>query len=76
MTLPTEEFTPEEPSGALVQWMEPGRTHLGPAGVSTAAAGAFALGIAAAFGALAVFRYLAPRREGLPPWSWRRGPLH
>ena len=76
MTLHTEEFTPEPPRGELVHWMEPGRTTLGTAGLSTAAAAAFALGVAAAFGALSVFKYLAPRREGLPPWSWRRGPLH
>lgn len=76
MTLPTEEFTPEQPSGDLVHWMEPGRLQLGAAGVSAAAVTAFALGVAAAFGALAAFRYLAPRREGLPPWRWRRGPLH
>jgi len=76
MTLPTEEFTPEAPSGELVHWMEPHRTALGPAGISTGALAAFALGVAAAFGALAAFRYLAPRREGLPPWKWRRGALH
>ena len=62
MTLPTEEYTPDAPSGELVHWMEPHRTGLGPAGIST--------------GALAAFRYLAPRREGLPPWKWRRGALH
>lgn len=76
MTLPTEDFAPEAPTGELVHWMEPGRMKLGAAGVSTAAVAAFALGIAAAFGALAAFRYLAPRREGLPPWKWRRGALH
>lgn len=76
MTLPTEEFTPETPSGELVHWMEPGRPQLGIAGVSTAAAAVFALGVVAAFGALAAFRWLAPRRDGLPPWKWRRGALH
>lgn len=76
MTLPTEDFTPERPRGELVHWMEPHRTGLGPAGVSTGVAAAFALGVAAAFGALAAYRYLAPRREGLPPWKWRRGALH
>lgn len=81
MTLPTDDvmaegYAPESPPGELVHWMEPGRGALGPAGLSTAAVAAFALGVAAAFGALAAFRYLAPRREGLPPWSWRRGPLH
>jgi len=56
--------------------MEPGPLRLGTAGVSAAAVAAFTLGVAAAFGALAAFRWLAPRREGLPPWKWRRGALH
>lgn len=76
MTLPTEDFAPDEPRGDLVQWMAPGPIRLGTAGASAAALAAFALGVAAAFGALAAFRYLAPRREGLPPWKWRRGALH
>lgn len=76
MSLPTEEFTPKTPSGDLVHWMQPGRTQLGVAGVSTAAVAVFALGVVAAFGALAALRWLAPRREGLPPWKWRRGALH
>jgi len=76
MTLPIEDFTPEEPRGDLVHWMEPGPLRLGAAGAATAAAVAFALGVAAAFGTLAAVRWLAPRREGLPPWKWRRGALH
>ena len=27
-------------------------------------------------GAFLLWRYMAPRREGLPPWRWGRGPLH
>jgi len=76
MTLPTEDFAPEEPPGDLVHWMEPGPLRFGSAGVSAAAVAAFALGVVTAFGALAAFRWLAPRREGLPPWKWRRGALH
>lgn len=76
MTLPIEELTPEAPSGELVHWMEPGQTRLQPRGVAVTAVAAFALGVVAAFGALAAFRWLAPRREGLPPWKWRRGPVH
>jgi hypothetical protein len=76
MTLPIEEFTPEAPSGELVHWMQPGHMRLEPPGVAVTAVAAFALGIAAAFGALAAFRWLAPRREGLPPWKWRRGSVH
>jgi len=76
MSLPIEDFAPDAPQGELVHWMEPGRLQLGAAGASTAAAAAFALGVAAAFGMLAAFRWVAPRREGLPPWKWRRGALH
>lgn len=72
MTLPVEEFVPEEPAGELVHWMEPGRLQVGPVGLAAVAVTAFALGLVA----LAAFEYLAPRREGLPPWRWRRGPLH
>lgn len=76
MTLPTEEFTPETPSGEIVHWMEPAHLRMGTAGVSATAVTAFALGIAAAFGVMAALRWIAPRRDGLPPWKWRRGALH
>lgn len=76
MTLYIEEIGPEEPSGELVHWMEPGRMQLGAAGVSASVLAAFALGAAAAVGVLAALRWLSPRREGLPPWKWGRGPLH
>lgn len=61
MTLPTEEFDSETPAAELVHWMEPGPLRLGSAGVSTAAAGAFVLGVVAAFGALAAYRYRGAR---------------
>jgi hypothetical protein len=73
MTLETEdlaEATP--PAGELVHWMEPGELRVGAAGL----AAAFALGAVAAVGAVMALRWLAPRREGLPPWKWRRGPVH
>jgi hypothetical protein len=74
MSLETEglvqDTTPED--GELVHWMEPGRLQVGAAGV----AAAFAIGAAAALGALLAFRWIAPRREGLPPWKWARGPIH
>ena len=76
MTLPIEEFTPEAPSGELVHWMDPGPVRLEAPGVVVTAVAAFALGLGAAFGAMAAYRWLAPRREGLPPWKWRRGPVH
>jgi hypothetical protein len=64
------------PDGELVHWMARGPIRLGSAGVAATALAAFALGVAAAFGALAAYRYLEPRRDALPPWRWRRGPLH
>ena len=76
MTLSTEEFVPEAPSAELVHWMEPGPVRLEPPGVAVAALAAFAMGVAAAFAALAAYRWLEPRREGLPPWKWRRGSVH
>lgn len=76
MSLPTEELTQEQPSGELVHWMTPGRTTLGTVRLPATALAGFVAGIAVALGALAAVRWLAPRREGLPPWKWRRGALH
>ncbi len=79
---PLEEIGLEEamatpPSdGELVHWMARGPMRLGASGVAATAAAAFALGIAAAFAALAAYRYLEPRRDALPPWRWARGRLH
>jgi hypothetical protein len=72
MTLPVEEHAPETPRAALVHWMEPGHTRLEPPGIAVTAVTAFALGVAVAF----ALHWLAPRREGLPPWKWRRGQVH
>jgi hypothetical protein len=76
MTQPIEEFTPEAPSGELVHWMTRGHARLEPPGIAVTAVAAFTLGVAAAVGTLAALRWLAPRREGLPPWKWGRGPVH
>ena len=76
MSLPTDEILPEEPNGEIVHWMEPGPARAGVGGVPAAAATAFLIGVAATVGGFLLWRYLAPRREGLPPWRWGRGPLH
>lgn len=76
MTLPAEELVPEAPRGELVHWMEPGPVRLEPPALALTAAAAFAVGVATAFAALATWRWIEPRREGLPPWKWRRGPVH
>ena len=76
MSLSTDELLPEEPNGEIVHWMDSGPMRVGPGGVSATAATAFAAGVAAAVGGYFLWRYLAPRREGLPPWRWGRGPLH
>jgi len=54
----------EQPSaeGELVHWMEPKPIRVGPAGVSAAAAGAFALGVTATVVALALLHWLGPQR--------------
>jgi hypothetical protein len=46
----------DAPKGELVHWMEPRPLAFGPAGVSLAVAGAFALGLATALIALSVSR--------------------
>ena len=56
------------PQAELVHWMGPDRMQLAPAGLAATTLAAVALGIAA----VAAFRYLAPRHEGLPPWRARR----
>lgn len=72
MTLSTEDHIAEPPQvatqGELVHWMGPDRMQLAPVGIAATAVAAVACGLAA----VAAFRYLAPRREGLPPWRSRR----
>jgi len=74
MSLETEglvqDTTPAD--GELIHWMAPGRMVIGPAGITAA----LALGAAAALGVYLACRWIAPRREGLPPWKWARGPVH
>jgi hypothetical protein len=74
MTLEAETFPPvtKPDDGELVHWMEPGELRVGAVGLATA----FALGAAVALGVTMAWRWLAPRREGLPPWKWGRGPVH
>ncbi|THD58603.1 hypothetical protein [Phenylobacterium sp.] len=50
-------------NGGLVHWMAPKPLSLGPAGVSAAALGGFALGVAATLAALALAGWLGPERE-------------
>jgi hypothetical protein len=76
MTLPTEEFAPEEQSGELVHWMAPGSLSVGAAGVIALTVAAFALGVAATLSATAAGHWIGLRREGLPPWKWTRGAVH
>jgi hypothetical protein len=76
MTLAEDDNLPPEPSGEVVHWMEPGPLRLGSRDVPVATLAAFALGLATAVAGFALYRYLAPRREGLPPWRWGRGTTH
>jgi hypothetical protein len=66
-----DEVLPPELNGELVHWMQPRPLTLGAAGVSLAAAGAFAAGVAATLAVLGVMRWLAPRREE-PARGWGR----
>ena len=62
-----DDVLPEEPNGELVQWMEPRPLTFGPAGLSLAVAGAFALGLATAMLAIGAARMVGPeRRMSLP----------
>ncbi len=56
------------PEGELVHWMEPKPLRVGPAGVSAAAAGAFALGVVAT----ALTHWLGPERVVELPRRGRR----
>ncbi|MCR5874467.1 hypothetical protein LRS10_09965 [Phenylobacterium sp. J426] len=76
MSLPHDEILPEEPTGEIVHWMDAGHQRGLPGGVPAAATTAFLVGVAATLGGFLLWRYLAPRREALPPWRWGRGPLH
>jgi hypothetical protein len=57
-----DEVLPEEPNGELVHWMEPRPLTFGPAGLSLAVAGAFALGLATALIAVGLTRMSGPER--------------
>lgn len=69
-----DDVLPEEPTGELVHWMDAGPSRF----ISTplTASAAFTLGVAAGVGGLLLWQYLAPRRDALPPWRWRRGSIH
>lgn len=67
-----DDVLPSEPNGEVVHWMAPRPMSVGPAGVSMAAAGAFALGAVAAVAVLAVMHWLGPERKIEAP-RFRRG---
>jgi hypothetical protein len=69
-----DDVLPEEPTGELVHWMDAGLYRL--ASPKLTAGAAFAIGVAAGVGGYLLWRYLAPRRDALPPWRWRRGSIH
>ena len=61
-----DEVLPEEPNGELVQWMQPRPMSFGASAIALAAAGGFALGLAAALAVVALTR-LAGADEGADP---------
>jgi hypothetical protein len=56
-----EELRPDD--GELVHWMEPKTLALGPAGISAAAVGGFALGALVTLAALALMHLVGPERD-------------
>jgi len=69
-----DEVLPHESNGEVVHWMAPKPLSIGAAGISAAAAGAFALGAVTTLAVLAAMRWLGPQREvELPSRPWRRG---
>jgi hypothetical protein len=57
-----EDLGQPAPDGEIVHWMEPKPLTVGPAGVSAAAAGAFALGVGVTLAVLALTHWLGPER--------------
>jgi hypothetical protein len=66
-----DDVGPVEPTGEVVHWMAPKPLSLGPAGISAAAAGAFALGAVTAVAVLALMHLLGPERQIEPARRWR-----
>jgi len=66
-----DDVGPVESNGELIHWMQPKPLSVGPAGISAAAIGAFALGAAVTLGVLAVMQLLGPEREIGSMRRWR-----
>jgi hypothetical protein len=58
-----DEILPDQPNGELVHWMDPRPMSFGPAILTLAVGGAFALGLAAAMVALNLSRQAGPERR-------------
>ncbi|WP_374471759.1 hypothetical protein [Phenylobacterium sp.] len=72
-----DDVLPNEPNGEVVHWMEPRPMSVGPAGISMAAAGAFALGALTTVAVLAMMHWLKPeRRVTLPNLRRWRSSIH
>ncbi|ODT86515.1 hypothetical protein [Phenylobacterium sp. SCN 70-31] len=72
MTAMLETGASDAPRRELVQWMEPGPMRLERSGLAAVALAGAVVGLAG----IAAACWIAPRREGLPPWRWGRGALH
>jgi hypothetical protein len=62
-----DEVLPDQPNGELVHWMEARPLSFGPAAISLAVLGAFALGLAAALAAVSVAKIGGPERRMSAP---------
>ena len=66
-----DDVGPVESNGELIHWMRRKPLTVGPAGISAAAAGAFALGAAVAVVVLGLMHLLGPERQGAGRRRWR-----
>ena len=66
-----DDSRPTESNGELVHWMQAKPLSVGVAGISAAAASAFAVGVVAAVAVLALMHWVGPQRE-LAGRRWMR----
>ena len=66
-----DDILPQEPNGEIVHWMQPKPLTFGPAGLSLATAGAFALGALSVVAVLGLMHLAGPERR-MAPVRWVR----
>lgn len=66
-----DDILPPEPNGEIVHWMQPKPLSFGPAGISLATAGAFALGALTVVAVMGLMHVAGPERR-MAPVRWVR----